>query len=199
VLQTRTFDGQVGFRYSRTRTAEQVTYTFDDLADVSFSLPRTSVGNDGATWSGVVREGHVRLSNKAVDESDGASRTRTVTGEGQPELTAFGEDASVVAVSVDLRTCTYTLSASFAVLARLDEATGPMKVGALTTRRLSLNSLSYGAALPVHSALWVARSAGDQGYFTGGPLVEAMFLAGHGNDVEGEGAASMSFTLAITR
>jgi hypothetical protein len=152
----------VGFRYSRSRTVEQVTYTFDDLADVSFSLPRTGVGNDGATWSGVVREGHVRLSNKAVDESDGATQTRIVTGEGQPELTAFGEDASVVSVSVDLRTCTYTLSASFSVLATMDEATGPMKVGALTTRRLALSSCPTGRAAGALGAVG-AHDPGQRG------------------------------------
>jgi hypothetical protein len=199
VRQTRTFDGTVGFRYSRTRTASAVTYTFDDFADMTFSLPRTSVGTDGVTWSGVVRDGYVRLSNKSVDESDGVPRTSTVEGAGSPELTMYGEDASTVSVSVDLRTCTYTLSASAAVIATIDEATGPLKVGAFSTRRLPLSSLSYAAALPVHSAAWVSQSRGDRGYFTGGPLVEAMFLAGHGNDVDGEGAASMSFTLAPTR
>jgi hypothetical protein len=199
VRQVRSFDGQVGFRYSRTRSVEEVTYSFDDFADMTFSLPRTSVGTDGVTWSGVVSGGHVRLSNRSVDTSDGATETRVVTGDGPPERTIYGEEASAVSVSVDLRTCTYTLSASAAVLATMDDATGPMKVGALVTRRLPLGTLSYSAALPVHSSLWVSRGAGDQGYFTGGPLVEAMFLAGHGNDVEGEGGASMSFTVAPVR
>ena len=199
VRQTRTFDGTVGFRYSRTRTASGVTYTFDDFADMSFSLPRTSVGTDGVTWSGVVRDGYVRLYNKSVDETDEVPETRKVEGAGSPEPTLYGEDASAVAVSVDLRTCTYSLSASAAVVVTMDEATGPLKVGAFSTRRLPLSSLSYAAALPVHSAAWVTQSRGDRGYFTGGPLVEAMFLAGHGNDVDGEGAASMSFTLAPTR
>jgi hypothetical protein len=199
VAQSRSFDGQVGFRYSRTRTTDAVTYAFDDFADMTFSLPRTSVGTHGVTWSGVVSGGHVRLSNKSVDVSDGTPETSTATGDGPPERTAYGEDASAVSVGVDLRTCTYTLSASAAVIATIDDATGPVKVGAFVTRRLPLGTLSYSAALPVHSALWVSRGAGDRGYFTGGPLVEAMFLAGHGNDVDGEGGASMSFTLTPVR
>jgi hypothetical protein len=111
----------------------------------------------------------------------------------------YGEEASAVSVSVDLRTCTYRLSASAAVLATSDDLTGPMKAGAFVTPRLALGSLSYAAALPVHSAAWVTRASGDRGYFTGGPLVETMFLVGHGNDIDGEGGASVSHTLTFTR
>jgi hypothetical protein len=199
VLQTRTFDGSVGFRYSRTRWVDSVTYTFDDFADMTFSLPRTGRGPDGATWSGVVRAGNVRLSNTKVDERGGKARTWTARGDGSPERTAFGEDASTVSVSVDLRTCTYVLSASAVVLAMVDDAEGPTKVGAFVTRRLALSSLSYAAALPVHSTPRMLTSPREHGFFTGGPIVEDMFLVGHGNDVDGEGAASMSFNLTATR
>jgi hypothetical protein len=199
VRQTLSFDGTVAFRYSRTWTINRVTYTFNDIADMTFSVPRTSAGRDGATWSGVVRSGDVRLYNKIVDRRGGGADTSSVVGVGQPERTMYGEEASYVTVNVDLRTCTYTLSAAAAVMADVDDVRGPMKVGAFSTPRLPLSDRYYEAALPVHSTPWVLTSSGDKGYFTGGPLVEAMFLAGHGNDNEGEGTASTSFFLTATR
>jgi hypothetical protein len=200
VRQVARVSGQVGFRYSHSRAVDSVSYRFDDFADMSFSVPRTVVGADGVTWTGEVSGGTVRLGNESVEVRGGRARVSKVTGDGPPERTMFGEDASVVTVSVDLRSCTYTVSATAVVLARVDDdAEGPVVVGAFTMPRVPVGTLGRSATLPVHSALWVSTYAGDAGYFTGGPLVHAMFLRGHGNDVHGEGGASASFSLTFER
>jgi hypothetical protein len=191
--------GQVGFRYSHTRALDSVTYRFDDFADMSFSLPRMGTGNDGVTWTGVVSGGTVRIRNESIEVRDGRPRVTKVVGDGTAERMMFGEEASLVTVSVDLRTCTYTLSATAAVLAMVDDAEGPVVVGAFTMPRVPITTLSRASALPVHSALWVSTYQGDGGYFTGGPLVHAMFLRGHGNDIHGEGSATASFSLGFER
>lgn len=191
--------GQVGFRYSHSRAVDAVAYRFDDFADMSFSVPRTHAGTDGVTWTGVVSGGTVRLSNLTVDVSDGQADSTTFTGDGPPERTMFGEDASVVTVAVDLRTCLYTVSATAVVIARNDDAEGPVVVGALTMPPVSIDTRSRSATLPVHSARWVQEYRGDAGFFTGGPLVHAMFVRGHGNDVHGEGGASASFSVTFER
>jgi hypothetical protein len=51
----------------------------------------------------------------------------------------------------------------------------------------------------VHSAARVITSRLEAGSFTGGPLVEAMFLARHRDDVHGEGAATVDFTVTARR
>jgi hypothetical protein len=199
VAQARTIDGSLAFRYSHSRMVDSVTYTFDDLAEMSFSLPRTDVGTHGVTWSGVVIGGHVRVSHTSVDASGGKPRKYTVIGEGQPERTFYGEDASSVSVSVDLLTCTYTLSASATVRATSEDVVGPVRVGSFVTRRIPLASTSYAATLPVHSALWVVTAGQHLGYFVGGPIVATMFLAGHGNDIHGEGGAAVDFSISPKR
>jgi hypothetical protein len=88
-----------------------------------------------------------------------------------------------VSVGVDLPTCPYTLRAS--PRRRHDRRrTGPVKVGAFVTRRLPLGTLSYSAALPVHSALWVSRGAGDRGYCIRGRSSRRC-SSPHGNDADG--------------
>jgi hypothetical protein len=203
VAQARTVDGQVAFRYSHGRSVEEgaYAYTFDDLAEMSFSLPRSTVGTHGVTWSGPVTSGSVRISHRVVDRSDGGSDTSTVRGEGQPVRRVGDEETSTASVSVDLSTCTYTLSASASVLASIDgeEELGPARVGSFTMHGIPLATTSRSAVLPVHSALWASTAAAGRSYFVGDMLVGTMFLRGHGNDVHGEGGAAVDFSIAPRR
>ena len=200
IAQLRLVTGSAGFTYAHTRTVAQVAYNLDSSGDLSFALPRTGRGPDGVTWSGVVSSGRVKIRDVRTDREYDPPHVTKLEGDGVAEREFYGEPASAVTVSVDLRRCTYTLSFTAAVVTRADDVEGTLHVAAFTSPSLRWESRnSYSVVAPVHSALWATTGARSGPYFVSGGFAAELFLMGSGNDVMGEGGATVTFSFSGER
>lgn len=200
--------GTVSVTYAQKASTSAITLDVHEAATFTVNLASAGAGTNSwaANASSGTLAGNVKMNTVETDSGKPPEVTSYVA-DGAPALTLdSGQPASGVALTLDSRTCTYTLSllatGNVTTTTSTSTGTGKIPIGSLRAGPRPISSktatLSVDASVPAHLGAW--RDDRSDAYFpsAGGPPGSLLWYLGFFGQQDAAGSATVSWRLTPT-